>query len=154
MPGELFDPREHQLADHEDGLRRLMAEAQDEPYVALTTLNQAKEDAEGVVILQGDDGGQIYVVCPASKVACTEADLDVLLHDLDGIEWPGNDPDSARVFYERRPIGEGIGGGMGGGSVAETVWVHPRLLEKGLAPEVGQVLSGTKRRVSLPPTTP
>jgi len=153
VSGELFDPREHQLPSHEDGVRRLMADSQGDPYIAFTTLSQAQSEPDGVVILQGDDGGQIYVVCRASKVACTERDLDILLNDLDAIEWPGNDPDMARVFYERRPIGAGIGGGMGGGVVDQMVWVHPRIREKGLAPEIEQVLRGDKERISVPPTT-
>ena len=48
----------------------------------------------------------------------------------------------ARIIYERRAVGSAIAGGMGGGSVSESVWVHPRLRERGLARQIEQALAG------------
>jgi hypothetical protein len=58
-------------------------------------------------------------------VQCEESSLNRLLAELDALEW--KDEDGASVFYERRVTGEGVAGGMGGGVVLPTVWVHERL---------------------------
>jgi hypothetical protein len=100
------------------------------------------------VNLEGEDGGQAYLVMPASQVQCSEETLRVLLRDLDAICWPGNYEDMARVVYERRPIGSLISGGMGGGQVADGVWIHPSLVDLGLGDEVGDVLFGRLPRLS------
>src|SRR5206468_1397497 len=89
------------LPEHESGIRRMVSDARNIPYQALHSLDEAKSFSDGTVILEGDDGGQIYIVCPASLVQCSTEHLNVLLRDLDGIAWPNNDPNSARVFYER-----------------------------------------------------
>ena len=70
-------------------------------YVAFETLSEAKADPEGVVILEGDYGGQIYVVVQAEQVLCSQKTLSWLLHDLDRISWPGSYDDSARIVFER-----------------------------------------------------
>jgi hypothetical protein len=64
-------------------------------------LSEAKADPEGVVILEGDYGGQIYVVVQAEQVLCSQKTLSWLLHDLDRISWPGSYDDSARIVFER-----------------------------------------------------
>jgi hypothetical protein len=131
------------LLDHESGLRRLMADAAGEPYVAYTSLAEASADPHGAVILEGDDGGQIYVACPASSVRCSEEDLQRLLNDIDAFAW--NDPDAAAVRYERRPGGSGIAGGMGGARVMAGVWVHEELQQLGLEAAIGEVLAGERQ---------
>lgn len=113
------------LPSHESGLRRLMAEATGASYQALKSLAEAQAAPDGVVILEGDDGGQVYLTVPARLVRCSEQTLATLLADLDARAW--RDLESARVFYERRAIGAGVGGGMGGGRVIDGVWVHPEL---------------------------
>jgi len=50
---------------HRSVLRELIAEASGRSYVAFQTLDQVRADTEGAVILEGDDGGQFYVVAPA-----------------------------------------------------------------------------------------
>ena len=114
--------------EHESALRKLMALAEGRPYVAFASLAETKADPDGVVILEGDDGGQIYVVARAEQVSCSPAALDQLLRDLDLINWEGNEEDSARVVFERKAIGTGIAGGMGGAVVTRDVWVHPTLI--------------------------
>ena len=113
------------IADHESGVRSLIAESRGESYRPLRTLAEAKAVQDGVVVFEGDDGGQIYAVVPAQLVECPEEKLEKLLIDLDSREW--DDPGSRRVFYERHPIGTPIFGGMGGGLVTDGVWVHPNL---------------------------
>ena len=68
-----------------------MALAEGRSYVAFASLAEAKADPDGVVILEGDDGGQIYVVARAEDVSCSPAALDQLLRDLDLINWEGNE---------------------------------------------------------------
>ena len=95
---------------------------------ALGSLAEARLAPGGVVILEGDWGGQVYLVAPAACVACDEAALERLLRELDAVAWPGNDPGSASIRYERRSPGDTVPGGMGGGEVREDVWIHPELL--------------------------
>ena len=129
--------------EHESALRRMMADAQGQPYAALRSLSDAKGATDGVVILEGDDGGQNYAVVRAANVKCTEETLQLLLRDLDAQEW--NDPSMAHIVYERRSIGEGVGGGMGGGAVREGLWVHDRL--RHLKDRIESVLSCERPRI-------
>jgi hypothetical protein len=92
------------LAPDESGLRRLIADAQGTSYQALPSLTAAQLHDDGVVVLEGDDGGQVYAVFPARAVTCDVEALDHLLRDLDAIAWPGDDPHMPRVFYERHPL--------------------------------------------------
>ena len=66
--------------------------------------------------------------CDLARVAGDEAALERLLRELDAVAWPGNDPGSASIRYERRSPGDTVPGGMGGGEVREDVWIHPELL--------------------------
>ncbi|MCA1819201.1 MAG: hypothetical protein LC620_03985, partial [Halobacteriales archaeon] len=116
-------------------------------YAPLKTLAEARAAPDGVVILQGDDGGQIYVVAPARLVACTEGALQTLLVDLDQTEWRGNDPSSRSVYFERLEPGRGVWGGMGGGRVEPDVWIHADLHAAGLADRIREVLGGRRPRV-------
>ena len=126
-------------------LRDLIAEAHGVDYRAFASLLDAQRDPNGVVVLEGDDGGQIYVVVRAAAVRCSEEVLVQLLRDIDAREWPGNPPDMAHLCYEARPLGAPIAGGMGGGHVAESAWVHPRL--KPLEIGICAVLSCERQRL-------
>src|SRR5438552_11511903 len=101
------------LPAHESGVRRMVADARGPPYQALRSLGEAQAALDGVVVMEGDYGGQIYLTCPARLVKCDPGTLEQLLADLDGMAW--RDSDGARVFFERQPIGSGVAGGMGGG---------------------------------------
>lgn len=130
-------------------LRDLMAEAADITYVAFETLDSAKTDPDGVVVLEGDDGGQLYVVVPARRVFCSEEALGQLLRDLDAINWPGNDDDMARVVYERRLIGAPVAGGMGGAVVGSNAWIHPEVERLGLGDEIRAIIGAKSERLSV-----
>lgn len=49
------------------------------PYRPLATLADARATADGIVVLEGDEGGQIYVVVPARHVHCDERAVRALL---------------------------------------------------------------------------
>jgi hypothetical protein len=109
-----------------------------EPYVALSSLVEAKQFSDGVVVMEGDYGGQIYLVARAQAVHCDEAALRALLTELDGAAW--DDPDGARVYFERQPLDAPIFGGMGGARVTVEPWIHPDFA--GRAAHVRAVLDG------------
>jgi hypothetical protein len=118
-------PKPSPLPAHESAVRRLVADAAGTEYTALHSLAAARAFADAVVVLEGDYGGQIYVVAPVSCVKCEEAVLHSLLAEIDAMEW--TEPEGASVFFERLPVGTGVPGGMGGAVVQEGVWVHERL---------------------------
>ena len=97
------------------------------------------------MILQGDDGGQIYLVARATEVKCSAEALQQLLIDLDEIAWPENDASARGIFYERRPVGSCISGGMGGGMVSEKIWIHKKFSES--EPAILSVLGGNRDRI-------
>jgi len=140
---KLFSPKTPPM--EERPLASFLAEASGNSYQPLSTLDEAKKHNDGILILQGDDGGQIYVVARATCVKCSVETLEQLLIDLDEIAWPGNDANSRRIYYERRPIGSGIAGGMGGGFVSETLWIHEKFAK--LVPAVLAVLRGERTRI-------
>jgi hypothetical protein len=133
------------LPDHESAVRRMMADAHGGSYRAVKSLADARATPDGVVVLEGDYGGQIYVVVRASQVACSEEVLHRLLAEIDATEW--EDPDGARVYYEVQPMGSGIPGGMGGACVTDAIWVHPRL--GSLQTAIAKVLSGAADTLSV-----
>lgn len=132
-----------ELKPGEDALRSMMADAQGSGYRFYETLDGARADPDAVVILQGDWGGQIFVVAPVNKVRCTEEELNDLLVDLDALTW--TEIDGASVHYERQPVGSGIPGGMGGAENTGDVWVHERLAEH--KPGITDVLAARNRRL-------
>ena len=111
-------------------------------FQPLGSLAEARAVPDGVVILEGDYGGQIYVVAPASLVACSEGELLHLLRDLDEIAWPGSEEDASTLRYERLPEGSKVPGGMGGAHVDGEVWIHAELSPH--AEAIRDVLAGRR----------
>jgi hypothetical protein len=141
------DDRRHgpdELPDYESGVRRMMADATGHSYQALRSLAEAQAVADGVVVFEGDHGGQIYVVVPAGEVRCSEEVLGQLLADIDQGAW--DDEEGARVYYERHAPGASISGGMGGGATTGAIWVHPKL--GALKPSILEVLHGERSRLT------
>lgn len=130
--------------DHESPLRALLSEGSGQPYHALHSLEEARADPEGVAILEGDDGGTIYVVTPARLIQCSSEILQQLLHDIDALDW--DDPSMAHLCYERQPVGARVAGGCGGGLVTEGIWVHERL--QSVAEPIRRVIIGIQPRLS------
>lgn len=96
-------------------------------YTPLKSFGEAKSDPDGVVVLEGDWGGQIYMTARMSVVKCSEKELLDLLDDLDIIAWECNKGDGKGLYYERIPVGGGVAGGMGGGTVTHHIWLHPSI---------------------------
>src|SRR5258705_2675348 len=136
------------LPEHESGVRRLISDAHDIPYHPLHSLEEAKSFSDGVVIFEGDDGGQIYIVCPTARIECSLEILEGLLRDLDHISWPRNDLNSARLFYERLPVGAPISGGMGGAMVEDDVWIHQSFVDLGLDDRIREVIGARRSRIT------
>ncbi|MBI3549770.1 MAG: hypothetical protein HY078_12085 [Elusimicrobia bacterium] len=139
-----MDKPDH-LPDHESGLRRLMSDAGGKPYEAVETLEQAKAHPDGIVVFEGDGGGQIYAVAQVGCVNCSGSALQALLIDIDAHGW--NDPTSARISFERGAVGETVSGGMGGGLVAKGIWVHPEL--ESLKAAITEVVIGKRQRLDV-----
>ena len=123
----------------------MIADAHGEPYHAFRTLLDAQEAADGLVVMEGDYAGQIYLTCPASHVRCDQETLELMLRDLDALSW--KDAASAQVFYERGLPGSGVMGGMGGGLIVDGVWIHPQLQKLGVEEAVREVIGGTRKRI-------
>jgi hypothetical protein len=131
------------LADHESGLRKMKSESDGTAYVSFKSLEEAKSNPNGVVILEGDDGGQTYVVCQASKVKCSEEILKHLLLDLDSKVW--GSPDMAHIYFEQKRIGEGVFG-KGGAVVATEIWIHKEF--HGIADSIRDVIEGRREKLN------
>jgi hypothetical protein len=136
-----------ELPKHHSGVRSMMAEAYDGNYVALESLEAARNHSSGLIIFEGDDGGTIYLTIPTYKVTCSQIALHRLLSDLDAMCW--KDPRMAHVLYEIVPIGGAVAGGMGGGRVIDGLWLHPKVEELGVREDIEQVLHGKRDRIEI-----
>ena len=139
-----------EIPEHESPVRRMMADAHGGTYVAYESLDEARRDPDGALVMEGDYGGQIYLGCPLRVVGASEAALRTLLLDLDRIAW--KDPEGAAIRYERAPAGTGVAGGMGGGAVTPDIWIHDEFVELGLADQIREVVRGDRDRIAPPPS--
>jgi hypothetical protein len=137
------EPNQSELPANESGLRRLVADANGDEYSALRSLSEARSFKDSTVILEGDYGGQIYVVAPIGYVKCNESRLHSLLAEVDATQW--DEPEGASIFFERLPVGAGVPGGMGGAAVQQSVWVHERLQAHRVA--IAAVLAGERESI-------
>ena len=132
----------HDIPEHESPVRRIMADAHGTPFHPLRTLDEARQHDDGVAILQGDWGGQIYAVIPARMIRCSPDALQKLLLDLDSETWSCNENEGASIYYERKPDGTGVAGGMAGGVSTGDLWVHPEFDE--IAEQIRRVVVGAQ----------
>jgi hypothetical protein len=139
-------PRLESIRDDESPVRAMLFRAGKVEHHPLRSLHDAQEVPDGVVILEGDYGGQIYVTCPAKLVKCGEDALGALLDEIDHMEW--DNPSGAGLYYERHPVGAGVAGGMGGAVVLDGVWLHDELEQAGHRPNIEAVLAGKRARLS------
>lgn len=126
------------IQDHESPVRKMVSTAQDASYEAIETLEKAKSVKNSYLIMDGDDGGQIYLVCPISLVRCSEQILKGLLKELDEKAW--NDISMASLFYEIHEPGRVVSGGMGGGIAENNLWVHKNF--DAMKSDIMKVLNG------------
>lgn len=134
-----------EIPDHESPVRRLIADAHDTSFYPLRTLDEARHHDDGVAILQGDWGGQIYAVIPVRMIRCSTDTLQRLLLDLDIEAWSCNENEGASIYYERKPAGIGVAGGMGGGASTGQLWVHPEFDE--IAEQIRRVIIGEQETI-------
>ncbi len=134
------------LPEHES-FRRMVADSHGTDYRSYKSLDDAKQDPDAVAILEGDDGGQLYLVIPASQIQCSLDALRLLLADLDAIAWPGNYEDMKQIYFEHHPVGAGIPGGMGGARSTGQLWIHEEFRKMGLADDIEQVIEGKLDRI-------
>jgi hypothetical protein len=127
----------------------MVADSRGESYRAFRSLSEAQAVPDGLVVMEGDYGGQIYLTCPASHVGCDQATLELMLRDLDALSW--KELAGAQVFYERGLPGSGVSGGMGGGLIVDDVWIHPELQKLGIEQAVREVISGARKRIGNAP---
>ena len=130
------------LPDHESAVRRLVADAHGRPYYPLHSLEEARLYPDGAAIFEGDWGGQIYATIPTDLIRCNVAAIERLLRDLDALGWC--DLAGARIYYERRPVGAGVAGGMGGGRIIQGVWIHERIVHLGVGQAIQDLLEGRR----------
>lgn len=130
------------IGDHESIVRSLLSDVKGTRHEPLSTLEEAKQYADGVVIFEGDYGGAIYLTCPAHLVLCSAETLQQLLLELDRrlIDhiW------GVMVCYERLAPGSGVWGGWGGGLITGGLWLHPKLEILGIRAEIQAVLFGSR----------
>lgn len=104
----------------------------------IASLAEARAVPDAAVVLQGDDGGQVYLTCPVALVRSDEAGLRWLLRLIDARNW--NDPTMATIYFRVLPVGSAVGGGMGGGRVIAGAWLHPELESESLRSDVERIL--------------
>jgi hypothetical protein len=136
------------IPDEMSAARFIGSKVSGKTYQALKSLEEAQNYPDGVVVLEGDWGGFIYLVCPASLVKCSVATLTKLLEDLSKLVW-GHTDGGTQIYYERQPLGTFIAGGSGGGRVTEGVWVHPRFARYNLQSTIEDILSGQRESLEM-----
>lgn len=129
------------IEKHQSPVRKALAEKNNVKYTSLKSLQEAKKYKDAYLIMEGDYGGQIYLSCPVKIIECQESIIVHLLRDIDNGVW--NNPDGARIYFERKKIGEVIEGGMGGGLIEKEIWIHDKL--KHLNNKVRRVLLRCKQ---------
>ena len=115
------------LPEHERPLGHFFHESYGTPFEPFRSFEEARNNDSSYVILQGDWGGQVYVVAPMCMVKCSERSLKNLLKVIDDEQWSCNEGDGAEIFYERLIPPGPVAGGMGGGVATQDIWVHPKI---------------------------
>jgi len=111
---------------HIDNIRELI----DDDFLPIASFNEAKQDPWSYAVMHGDEGGQIYLTVPLSRIGASEEELEHLLQTIDTQLW--NDPRGRSLYYEHGSVGQEISGGMGGGVLTDGLWLHPALNTKRL----------------------
>lgn len=135
------------LQEHESGVRKLVSEAHNLNYKPLKNFEEAKEYNDAYMIMEGDDGGQIYLSIPIKFIKCNYETLKKLLKYLDNIAWPENQDDMAKIFFERLNEGDVIIGGMGGGLATNSLWLHDKFAN--IRNKIEKILIGEKDQESF-----
>jgi hypothetical protein len=130
------------IPEHHSPVRHLVSETHGIPYQPIHTFDEAKQIEDAVLVMEGDWGGQIYLVCPMRLVGCDETDLHAILKELDTIAWESNDGEGAKIYYERARSGQPIIGGMAGGTVTDDLWLHEEFIKLKIGDKIRQMIMG------------
>lgn len=124
--------------EFESPLRRMVSSSHNEPYVALTSFADAKSKSDAYLVMEGDDGGQIYLVAPMTMVLCDERVLKDVLRYFDDMAW--KDISMAAIRYEIYKEGDTVSGGMGGGRAENGLWIHSKFFN--VKEKIERILAG------------
>jgi hypothetical protein len=141
-----------EIPKHHSSVQHIMNKYHSRTYVPLATLEEAKEQENGVVVLEGDWGGIIYATCPVKHLhdAITHDDIVSLCKTVEYDHWGYGARDIPKevpaeggpgVYYQCVKPGGGVWGGSGGGKVIDGLWVHSKLTSE-LRRQITQVLLG------------
>lgn len=131
--------KKNEIEKNENPLRRMIADSHGLKYEALNSLDEARKTNNAYLVMQGDDGGQIYLTAPVGIVKVNEKILEILLKDIDTLAW--NDPSMVGMYYEIHEKNTGVAGGMGGGRVENDLWVHKDF--ESIKDKIKKVITGT-----------
>lgn len=134
------------MKNYKCSMRELINESENIPYVAFENLTEAKKIPNSVVILQGDDGGTIYLTCPVNLIKCSEDKLRKLLEYIDKQFW--NDLSGTGIYYEIFTEGDIVPGGMNGGIVVDGIWIHPEVNNPDIERMANEIIYGLDNNVT------
>jgi|SRR3989344_658229 len=126
------------IPNYQSAVRRVLSESKKLNYSPLRNLIEARKYNDSYLIMEGDYGGQIYLVVPVKIVKCSEIKLKELLKEIDEICW--DDKDGTGIYFERMKVDSIVSGGMGGGVALEKLWLHENI-EK-LRKKIENILAG------------
>lgn len=132
------------ILKHESPIRKMQSDANGKKYTALKNLEEARQAGNAYLIMEGDDGGQIYLVAPVAIVKTTEDTLNDLLKDLDSKAW--DDISMAGLYYETHEPNTAVSGGMGGGMAENSLWVHKDF--EGFKDKIQKVIEGLSNSIA------
>ncbi len=118
-----------------------------EPYKEITTLTQAHAHPDSVVLLSGDWGGHVFLVCRVRYVQCAEPALQQLLHDLNLIAWPMDRQGSTQLMYVHGDEWHGWVPDASRIQFNGRLWVDQLFVELALVPDIAAVLRGERERL-------
>ena len=113
-------------------------EAPDDPFIELGSLEEARSMDHTAVIMQGGGGAQIYLTVPVKHVACEQPTLSLLVRSV-----PGKGP--VPTTMEKFSV-DNLSrlAGMGGASIIDGIWLHPRFDDIGVMDAVSAVILGLR----------
>lgn len=121
-------------------------------WTRYASLREARQDADGTVLLSCFGTSRPYVICPARSVTRDESVLLDLARDLASIEdREPNQREKAQSAFFRLISGERVWNMRTDesqhGRYQGTLWIHPELRDRGLTGSIEEVLHGKRRRL-------
>jgi len=127
----------------------------------MNSIDQARQFADAVMIIEADSGGQVLATCPAKYIRADQKALEILMYDLENFTWGTKGlakipPPASEAFlrFERLPVGTEIGLGASGGRIVDGLWLHPEFREgrwksEHIFEQVENILGGRQPRIEL-----